>query len=43
MLEWTTDEALQFVVSAGASAPDRMPFDNPADIIPATPLAAGKS
>jgi uncharacterized membrane protein len=29
MLEWTTDEALQFVVSAGATAPDRIPFDKP--------------
>ncbi|WP_083656121.1 DUF502 domain-containing protein [Mongoliimonas terrestris] len=29
MLDWSTDDALQFVVSAGASAPATMPFDNP--------------
>ncbi|WP_181707261.1 DUF502 domain-containing protein [Chthonobacter rhizosphaerae] len=28
MLDWSTDEALQFVVSAGASAPERVPFSN---------------
>lgn len=45
MLDWTADEALQFVVSAGATAPSRIPFDNkpPADVPPVPPVMERRS
>lgn len=42
MLDWSADEALQFVVSAGASAPDRLPFDLPVKT-PAAPAVVRRS
>ena len=39
--DWTIDEAMNFIISGGAIAPDAIPFSSPAEAAAATPPRPG--